>query len=64
MSMFDNCLVFDHLTHSEELAVQMLVAASDQWEAMDIVDGRVQKALRRLALVNCRTRIVHRQLLT
>lgn len=61
MSMFDDCLVLDHLTPAVELVVQMLVAASDQWEAMDIADGRVQKALRRLALINCRTKIVHRQ---
>jgi len=61
MSMFDDCMVFDHQTPAEEVGVQMLVTASDQWEAMDMAERRVQKALRRLALHKCRTKIVYRQ---
>ncbi len=64
MSMFDGCVVFEHSTPAEELGVQMLVIASDQWEAMDMAERRVQKALRRLALSNCRTKIVYRQRIT
>jgi hypothetical protein len=61
MSMFDDSVVLDYLTPAEELGVLMVLETSDQWEAMDIAERRVQKALRRLALINCRTKIVYRQ---
>jgi hypothetical protein len=61
MSMFDDSVVLDHLTPAEELGVLMVLETSDQWEAIDIAERRVQKALCRLALINCRTKIVYRQ---
>jgi hypothetical protein len=62
--MFDDSVVFDHVTPADELGVQMLVSAEDQWVAMALVEGRVQRALRRLGLSDCRTKIVSRQRLT
>lgn len=61
MSMFDDCMVFDHVTPVAEIGVQMIVSAEDQWAAMDAVERRVQRALRRLGLTSCRTKIVRRE---
>lgn len=61
MSMFDDSMVFDHPTPADEIGVLMLVSAEDQWVAMDVVERRVQTALRRLGLNTCRTKIVSRQ---
>lgn len=61
MSHFDDALLLDHPTPTSQFGVDMLLTASDQWEAMQTAETRVKTILRRLGISDCRVQIVRRQ---